>query len=267
MKYLKRFNEGSSSYYNDEKFIKDLECDIEQIFVDVLDNEYNIDFHLTDYAGNISSIRLSSKNRNNPVPIKVFLESLHDLYDYIKSVGSRLYEICINGKWIVYIAKRLTWEFIEQTIIEKHSVINSVAISLSPFERKSSSLLSESVNDKETLEELCYDLTDYGRFKIDIRPMELSSDIMMRFFGIDNVHTNYIFGSLGSKEIDVKTFTYKEVVDVVHRIKDYLGDKFIKSMFATPMSTDMNDTPWIDEDKLNIRDMNNIRDFIIIFKR
>lgn len=134
---------------------------------------------------------------------------------------------------------------------------------------------NESVNDKETLEELCYDLTDYGKFKIDIRPIFLRKDELVKYFGIDNENVNYIFGALSENQREdsngLGSFTYNEVKDILHRIKDYLGDKFIKIMFATLMSTDdannsKINTPWIDEDKLNVRDCNNIRDFIIIFK-
>lgn len=133
----------STSYFNDEKFIKDLESDVEQIFIELLDNGVMLDLKLTDYGGNISSITLKSTHGSAPIPIKSFLDMLHQLYDYIKSVGSSLYEICLNGKWLVDSSKKSVglrtkdWDFIENIIEENYyRPLYSISINLSPFERK-----------------------------------------------------------------------------------------------------------------------------------
>ncbi len=141
MRYLKPYNEAvtSSSYYNDKKFVNELESDIEYIFIDVLDDyEYDIDFHLTDYAGNISGIRLQCKDRHNPVPIPLFFQAIEHLNNYIKEHGSYLHDFNINGKWISSDTKfsRLTLDVIKKFLFERNSVIYTVSISLGPFKNK-----------------------------------------------------------------------------------------------------------------------------------
>ena len=144
MKYIKTYKDinesNSTSYYNDEKFIKDMESDIEDIFVDVIDYEYDIDFHLTDYAGNISNITLK-KYRDDKVPVDIFLESFHHLYDYVKVYGSYIQDIYVNGKWLESKYRkdnqgRMTWEFIENEIREYKNNIISITISMGPFNKK-----------------------------------------------------------------------------------------------------------------------------------
>lgn len=143
MKYIKTYkdiNEATTSYYNDEKFIKDIESDIEDIFVDVIDYEYDIDSHLTDYAGNISNITLK-KYRDDKAPVDIFLESLHHLYDYVKVYGSYIKDIYVNGKWLESKYRkdnqgRMTWEFIEKEIREYNTTIISINISMGPFNKR-----------------------------------------------------------------------------------------------------------------------------------
>lgn len=152
MKYIKTYeglfnlneNITSASYGDNMNFIKDLESDIKDIFIDVLDFNYDIHFHLTDYGGNVSNITIKASDSKSLAPIDLFLESIHHLYDYVSSasLGSYIIDICINGKWIQS-KYGMTWEYIEECIINrpsfalnKDSGIYSLVISIGPLNKK-----------------------------------------------------------------------------------------------------------------------------------
>lgn len=103
MKYLKYF-EGieSRSYSNDKELIKKMEDSITAIFVELLDDGYDIYYQLTDYAGNIGLInfKLGSNTRfSDAKPFEDCLDMFRTLQEYLRSEGYDFYYINLRG-WI-----------------------------------------------------------------------------------------------------------------------------------------------------------------------
>jgi hypothetical protein len=144
MKYIKRFNEEVSyTYGNDINFLKDLEDDIEGIFVQVLDDGWVLDYQLTDYAGNIGWVKLRKESGGESKTIEDLLPYLHHFYDYIKSKGYDFHNInlfdwiCVDydrSKAAINFGRK-DWDFIEQHLIavsdRRGRTVGSISINLS----------------------------------------------------------------------------------------------------------------------------------------
>ena len=85
---------------------------------------------------------------------------------------------------------------------------------------------NESVVDEDTLKEICYDLTDTGKFKVDFsnnrKPSGLRTDL--------NLGGRELGGFVNISLLNHGLFTYDDVEDVILRLKDYIGDKYIRTM-------------------------------------
>lgn len=172
MKYIKRFNEEvSHTYGNDMVFLKGLEDDIEGIFVQVLDDGWDLDYQLTDYAGNIGFVRLKKESGGESKTIEQLLTYLHHFYDYIKSKGYDFHHIdlfdwiCVDydrSKAAINFGRK-DWDFIEQHLITVANgrPVHSISMNLGPkdgirdtelwFDKKVKNLkmFNESLNEEE----------------------------------------------------------------------------------------------------------------------
>ena len=111
MKHLKKFEVvTSSSYANDKEYIKNLEEDITSIFLNLLDDDFDLNIKATDYGGNISNISIKNPKFSNATFIEDFLPSIEHFYDYIKSEGFKFHHISINGQWILGGPDGTYWE-------------------------------------------------------------------------------------------------------------------------------------------------------------
>lgn len=114
---------------DNKELIQSIEEDIEMIFLDLLDDDgFNLDFDLTDYAGNISNISISRSINGRYKPIKFnenpeYLDAIEHLYQYIIKSGLKFFHISSNG-WLCDTSNRgiqfntKDWDFIKQKLIE-----------------------------------------------------------------------------------------------------------------------------------------------------
>ena len=128
MKYIKKFESRSNSFTDERNkyadFIKNMEYDIEGIFIEMLDVGYDLEFRIVNHPNSVSDIRLSNERRtSNSKDIKYFIEMFHTFYDYIKIKGFDLWHISLH-KWICDENNRAinfgnkSWEFIENKLLE-----------------------------------------------------------------------------------------------------------------------------------------------------
>ena len=172
MKYIRSYNEEvSHTYGNDMVFLKGLEDDIEGIFVQVLDDGWDLDYQLTDYAGNIGFVRLKKESGGESKTIEQLLTYLHHFYDYIKSKGYDFHHIdlfdwiCVDydrSKAAINFGRK-DWDFIEQHLITVANgrPVHSISMNLGPkdgirdtelwFDKKVKNLkmFNESLNEEE----------------------------------------------------------------------------------------------------------------------
>jgi hypothetical protein len=125
MKYLMTFEsvgtvKRSSRNMNDKEFIHSMEDNIEGIFIDMIDDEFELDMTLTDWGGNCGSF--SIKKWRNDKSITEYLDTFHRFFDYITRKGYSIKDINCRG-WIkderdktIYFGDK-NWEFIEEQLI------------------------------------------------------------------------------------------------------------------------------------------------------
>lgn len=134
MKYIKKFEAVTDSNLaiNDKDYVNNLKENITSIFLDLLDDDFNLHFHITDYGGNVSHIKISNPNFLNASKIEDFLPSIEHFYEYIKSEGYVFYHINLQNKWILggpnatYCERdraisftQYEWEEIKEILIER----------------------------------------------------------------------------------------------------------------------------------------------------
>ena len=148
---------------------------------------------------------------------------------------------------------------------------------------------------KASLDEICYDLTDCDKFKIDNSTGSvLTTQDAKKYYNLEDngegtMKMNYLFGCLfrafnntGDDCIgQCFTFNYDEVKDVLFRIRDFLGDRLIKIMLATKYSSEQSEananatldeiksasgSGWIDINDINEDDKDQLVNFIILYK-
>ena len=204
MKYIRSYNEEvSHTYGNDMVFLKGLEDDIEGIFVQVLDDGWDLDYQLTDYAGNIGFVRLKKESGGESKTIEQLLTYLHHFYDYIKSKGYDFHHIdlfdwiCVDydrSKAAINFGRK-DWDFIEQHLITvaNERPVHSISMNLGPkdgirdtelwFDKKVKNLkmFNESLNEEEVKDfcetHLAYLMDDGLRVLVsteDLSPSELN---------------------------------------------------------------------------------------------
>lgn len=123
MKHIRTFETITSNSYADNKeYIQNLEEDITAIFVDLLD-EYDLYLKLTDYPGNISTVKLSMGKISYACVKKTgeVKEKLHHFYDYIIEEGFGISDIYFNRQWISRDLPRnviIDWGIVENTLEE-----------------------------------------------------------------------------------------------------------------------------------------------------
>lgn len=101
MKYLKCFEAiTSNSYATDKDFIKRMEDSITGIFVDMMDDGYDINYHLTDYAGNIGSVSFKCEVFANAKPLSEYFDLFRTLQEYLRDNNYDFHYISLRG-WII----------------------------------------------------------------------------------------------------------------------------------------------------------------------
>lgn len=146
MKYLKTFEEvgitnRSSTSINDKEFIRSMEDSIEAIFIDMIDEGFNLDMTLTDYGGNCGWIKLSKWRGDKK--IEEYLDTFHQFYDYIIEKGYDIKDINLGG-WISDERDRAisfsykNWDFVKEHLIKaaKDRNFTGLSLYLSPIKTK-----------------------------------------------------------------------------------------------------------------------------------
>lgn len=147
MKYLKKFEtvgtvKRSSRNMNDEEFIHSMEDNIEGIFIDMIDDGFDLDMTLTDFGGNAGYF--SIKKWRNDKYITEYLDIFHMFFDYITKKGYSIMNIYCGGGWISDERDKAisfgnkSWEFIEEKLIisTKDRPFNGLSLHLNPIKTK-----------------------------------------------------------------------------------------------------------------------------------
>ena len=117
MKYLKTFEAA----VNDREFISSMEDNIEAIFIDMIDDGFELDMTLTDYPGNCGHISIRKWKNNKK--ITEYLDIFHMFFDYITEKGYSINNINLGG-WIkdendkTISFSNKSWEFVEEHLIK-----------------------------------------------------------------------------------------------------------------------------------------------------
>ena len=87
---------------------------------------------------------------------------------------------------------------------------------------------NESLLDEDTLKEICYDLTDTGLFSIIISTSTWSHHLI-KDYGVSNLDKSLyrFYITVNNNKLQLLD---NDVREVVYRIKDYLGSKYVKAM-------------------------------------
>jgi hypothetical protein len=146
MKYLKTFEaignvKRNSRNINDEEFINSMQDSIEGIFIDMIDDGFELDMTLTDWGGNCGHI--SIKKWRNDKKITEYLDIFHMFFDYITEKGYSIKDINLGG-WIkdendkTISFNNKSWEFIEEHLIKatKDRNFNGLFLYLNPIKTK-----------------------------------------------------------------------------------------------------------------------------------
>ena len=152
MKYLKTFEEVGKTERNsrsvrDREFISSMEDSIEGIFIDMIDDGFNLEMALTDYVGNCGHFRIGKPRNdtwsNSDKKITEYLDIFHMFFDYINEKGYRIKDINLGG-WIsdeddrTISFRHRDWEFIEKQLIKaaKDRPFYGLSLYLDPIETK-----------------------------------------------------------------------------------------------------------------------------------
>lgn len=113
---------------------------------------------------------------------------------------------------------------------------------------------------KKELEEICYDLTDYG-FEILIRPDNF----------VTTFSKNHSILEI-RKNREIKYFKFGEIEDAVYRIEDFLGERLVQASFKREPRANYRDFPFVicDIDRIkkeiiNDHDIVKVGDYYMIF--
>lgn len=120
MEYIKKF-EG---FFDKDHIHDSMDVNIRGIFVDMIDDGFEIDMMMDNYASNISTFRISKRTNSEPFINYInYFEQFHNLLTYNKY---KCFHISINGKWLLdkdYYknATQFTgnWESISSRLIEE----------------------------------------------------------------------------------------------------------------------------------------------------
>ena len=146
MKYLKKFEsigitKRNSRNINDKEFISSMEDSIEAIFIDMIDDGFELDMTLTDWGGNCGHI--SIKKWANNKKITEYLDIFHMFFDYITEKGYSIGDINLGG-WIkdendkAISFNNKSWEFVEEHLIKatKDRNFSGLLLYLDPIKTK-----------------------------------------------------------------------------------------------------------------------------------
>ena len=146
MKYIKTFEavgtvKKNSKDIKDKEFISSMEDSIEGIFIDMIDDGFELDMTLTDWGGNCGHI--SIKKWRNDKKVTEYLDAFHMFFDYINDKGYGIKDIYLGG-WIKDEDDRTisfsnkSWEFVEEHLVKanKDRNFNGLSLYLNPIKTK-----------------------------------------------------------------------------------------------------------------------------------
>ena len=131
----------NSRNINDKEFINSMQDNIEGIFIDMIDDGFELDMTITDQGGNCGNISIRKWANNKK--ITEYLDIFHMFFDYITEKGYSIGNINLGG-WIKDENDRTisfnnkSWEFVEEYLIKatKDRNFNGLLLYLNPIKTK-----------------------------------------------------------------------------------------------------------------------------------
>lgn len=132
MKFESRFNEVDHIHGS-------IDVNIRGIFVDMVDDGFEIDMSIDNYASNISTFRIDK--RINSIPFIHYIEYFEQLHYFLTYNKYKFFNISINGKWLLdsgyKSATQFTgnWESIRSRLVEEFEDKPFKSISIGFFKK------------------------------------------------------------------------------------------------------------------------------------